>query len=170
MPETLTVPTLVMPSEAPLSVAKANVGVAAMVSTVMAAALLDGVAVVLLAKSVCLTWMAPAAYVALAPSVKLLTLAACAALQVVPPLVLYCQVAPASMPETLTVPTLVMPSLAPLSVARVKVGAAGAAVSTACRDVAAALLPWPAASVATPAATLTLMLPLKPELGVTTRL
>ena len=103
---------------------------------------------------------------------KLVVLAAWAALQVLPPLVLYCQVAPASIPVTLMVPTLVMPSVAlvPSSLARAKVGATGAAVSTACRDVAAALLPWPAASVATPAATLTLMLPLKPEPGVTTRL
>ena len=62
---------------------------------------------------------------------KLLTLAACAVLQLAPPLVLYCQVAPASMPETLTVPTLVMPSLLelPSAVARAKAGAAGAVVS-----------------------------------------
>ena len=77
-PETLTVPTLLMPSLAlaPVSVARANVGAAVMVSTVMAAALLDGVTVTLLAASVCLTWMAPAAYVVLAPSVKLVVLAA----------------------------------------------------------------------------------------------
>ena len=64
-------------------------------------------------------------------SVKLLTLAACAVLQLLPPLVLYCQVAPASMPVTLMVPTLVMPSLLelPSSVARAKVGAAGAVLS-----------------------------------------
>ena len=63
---------------------------------------------------------------------KLVTLAGCAVLQLVPPLVLYCQVAPVSMPVTLTVPMLVMPSLAmvPLSVARAKVGAAGAVPST----------------------------------------
>ena len=61
-----------------------------------------------------------------------MTLAACAALQLLPPLVLYCQVAPASMPVTLTVPILVMPSLAlvPVSAARAKVGAAGGVVST----------------------------------------
>ena len=74
--------------------------------------------------------MEPAAYVALA-SVKLVVLADCAALQLAPPLVLYCQVAPASMPVTLMVPTLVMPSLAlmPLSIARAKLGAAGGVVS-----------------------------------------
>ena len=67
----------------------------------------------------------------LADNVKLVTLAACALLQLLPPLVLYCQLAPASMPETLTVPMLVMPSLAlvPLSVASAKVGAAGAVMS-----------------------------------------
>ena len=103
---------------------------------------------------------------------KLVVLAACAALQVLPPLVLYCQVAPASMPETLMVPTLVMPSVAlvPLSVASAKLGAAGAAVSNPCNEVAAALLLRPAASTATPAATLTLMLPCRPELGVTSKL
>ena len=42
------------------------------------------------------------------------------------PLALYSQVAPASRPVTLTVPTLVMPSaaLAPVSLARASVGAA----------------------------------------------
>ncbi|MBK9205692.1 MAG: hypothetical protein IPL73_25345 [Candidatus Obscuribacter sp.] len=46
--------------------------------------------------------------------------------------VLYCQLAPGSMPVTFTLPRLVMPSLglAPLSVARARVGADGAALST----------------------------------------
>ena len=64
MPVTLTVPTLVMPSllELPLSVARAKAGAAgALVSTVMAVALLDGVTVVLLAASVWRSWMEPAA-------------------------------------------------------------------------------------------------------------
>ena len=46
--------------------------------------------------------------------------------------VLYCQLAPGSMPVTFMVPTLVMPSLLllPLSVVRANVGADGAALST----------------------------------------
>ena len=54
------------------------------------------------------------------------------ALQDVPLLVLYSQVALVSMSETVTVPSLVTPSelLEPLSMAREKEGAAGAAVST----------------------------------------
>ena len=79
MPETLMVPTLLMPSVAlvPLSVARANVGAAgAVVSTVIATALLDGVTVTLLAASVWRSWIEPAAYVALAGSAKLVTLAA----------------------------------------------------------------------------------------------
>ena len=60
-------------------------------------------------------------------SVKLLPLPV---VQLVPPLVLYCHVAPASSPATLTVPTLVMLSAAtPLSLARVMVGAEGGVVS-----------------------------------------
>ena len=49
-----------------------------------------------------------------------------------PALVLNCQVAPASRPDTFTVPTFVMPSvlLVPLSVAKENPGAAGALVST----------------------------------------
>ena len=52
--------------------------------------------------------------------------------QLVPLLVLYCQVAPVSIPETLTWPLLVMPSLPldPVSEASAKVGAAGAVRST----------------------------------------
>ncbi|MCY1241717.1 hypothetical protein D9M72_546370 [compost metagenome] len=50
------------------------------------------------------------------------------ATQVVPPSVLYSQVAPASMPVTLMVPSLVMPSVAesPVSLARTGVGLTGA--------------------------------------------
>ena len=47
-----------------------------------------------------------------------------------PPFTLYCQLAPASRPVTLTVPTLVLASPAvPLSVTRTKVGATGTVVS-----------------------------------------
>ena len=60
-------------------------------------------------------------------SVKLLPLPLT---QVVPPLLLYCQAAPASRPVTLTLPLLVMPSpTTPLSTARLRLGAAGTAVS-----------------------------------------
>ena len=61
-------------------------------------------------------------------SVKLLPLPAS---QLMPPLMLYCQVAPASSPLTLTLPLLVMPSpTTPLSTARLRPGAAGGVVST----------------------------------------
>jgi len=50
---------------------------------------------------------------------------------VVPPLVLYCQVAPVSKPVTVTVPALLMPSvlLAPVSLLRTTLGALGEALS-----------------------------------------
>src|SRR6185436_15431209 len=49
-----------------------------------------------------------------------------------PPLTLYCHDAPASRPVTLTVPTLVLPSLelGPVSLASASPGAAGGAMST----------------------------------------
>ena len=52
--------------------------------------------------------------------------------QLPPPLVEYCQLAPASRSATLTVPLLVMPSvsLAPVSAARARLGASGALLST----------------------------------------
>ena len=70
--------------------------------------------------------------------------------QLVPLLVLYSQVALSSMPLTLMVPTLVTPSelLAPLSVAREKAGALGAAVSTV-REMLLVLTVLPAASLTT---------------------
>ena len=64
MPETLTVPTLVTPSEweDPLSVAREKVGAAGEVaSTVIAAEFCDGVAETLPARSVCRTRIAPMA-------------------------------------------------------------------------------------------------------------
>ena len=66
----------------------------------------------------------------LAPSPLKVMLLPLPVVQLVPPLVLYCQVAPASRPATLTEPMLVMLSVAmPLLVARVIVGAAGGVVS-----------------------------------------
>ena len=52
--------------------------------------------------------------------------------QLLPPLVEYCQLVPASRPVTLTVPLFVMPSveLTPVSLAKARVGAVGAVVST----------------------------------------
>ena len=107
----------------PVSPAKPTVGVARVLSSVKA-------------RGVELLPTLPAASVwrtmtDLAPSpvkVKLLPLPVT---QVPPPLVLYCQLAPLSRPVTLTVPTLVMASVAdkPVSVARSKVGAMGGAVS-----------------------------------------
>ena len=72
------------------------------------------------------------------------------ALQDVPLLVLYSQVALVSMPETVTVPSLVTPSelLEPLSVARENAGALGAAVSTV-REMLLVLAVLPAASLTT---------------------
>ena len=57
--------------------------------------------------------------------------AVCDALQVLPPSVLYSQVAVASTPPTVTLVLLVMPSeLLPVSAAKAKVGALGCVVST----------------------------------------
>ena len=67
------------------------------------------------------------------PSVKLklLVAAACDALQVLPLSVLYCQVAPASTPLTVTPVLLVKPSvlLLPVSAVKAKLGALGSVVS-----------------------------------------
>ncbi|MCY1247804.1 hypothetical protein D9M72_611690 [compost metagenome] len=70
------------------------------------------------------------------------------ATQVVPPSVLYSQVAPDSMPVTLTVGLLVMPSVAeaPVSVARTAAGAA-TAVSSVTASGALLALTLPAASI-----------------------
>ncbi len=69
--------------------------------------------------------------------------------QVVPPLMLYCQVAPGSSPLTLTVPLLVMPSVAdtPVSTASAAVGAMGGIVSTVTAPSAPTWLTLPATSV-----------------------
>ena len=72
------------------------------------------------------------------------------AAQVVPPSVLNSQVAPSSRPLTATLPSLVMPSDAPLpvSLARASVAAAGPVRSTVIADVSdAAVLLFPAPSV-----------------------
>src|SRR3989339_219349 len=80
-------------------------------------------ALTLPAASVCLT------VTDLAPSPVTVKLAPVPAVKA-PPFTLYCQLAPASRPVTLTVPTLVMASPAvPLSVVRASVGATGAVVS-----------------------------------------
>ena len=123
-PLTLTVPLLVMRSvaELPLSLARATLGAATAESSVKASAL--DARLTLPAASVwrTMTVLAPSPL-----SVKLLPLPAS---QLVPPLMLYCQVAPASRPATLTLPLLVMPSpTVPLSSARLRLGATGAVVS-----------------------------------------
>ena len=63
--------------------------------------------------------------------VKLVVAAACEALHVEPLSVLYCHVAPASTPLTVTLVPLVMPSvlLLPVSLVKATEGAAGAEVS-----------------------------------------
>ena len=68
--------------------------------------------------------------------------------QELPLLVLYSQVASASMPETVIEPLLVTPSerLAPLSVSREKLGASGVVVSTV-SEIVLVLAVLPAASV-----------------------
>ena len=70
-------------------------------------------------------------------------------IQLLPPLVLYCQLAPGSSPATLTTPLVVMPSLAlePVSLAKVGTGDAGAVVSRVTLSAADASLTLPAASV-----------------------
>ena len=66
--------------------------------------------------------------------------------QVVPPSVLYCQVAPDSIPETLTVPVLLLPAL--LTVGKLKLIAVGAVVSIVMADeLVATVLVLPAVSV-----------------------
>ena len=63
--------------------------------------------------------------------VKLVVAAFCAALHVLPLLLLYCHVAPASMPLTVMLLSLVMLSvlLLPVSVVKANAGALGAEVS-----------------------------------------
>ena len=101
-------------------------GVGAVVSTTSADAMLAA-GLMLPAASLCRTCTAPAAKLPCG-RLKLVPLPL---FQVLPPLLLYCQVAPPSMPVTLTVPTLVMPSLAllPLSVASVGTSPDGSTVS-----------------------------------------
>ena len=151
-PLTLTLPALVTLSVArPLLVASAmtgaagavvsvgGVGVGTVVSRVKASAL--DAALTLPAASV---WRTVTDFAPSPVRVKLLPLPL---VQVLPPLLLYCQVAPLSRPATLTVPTLVMPSPAvPLSMARVGVGAE-TAVSSVKLSVAELALTLPAASV-----------------------
>ena len=125
-PVTLTVPTLLMWSltEMPLSSAKLRLGAAGAVLSRVNANALEA-ALTLPAASLwrTMTDLAPSPL-----SVKLLPLPAT---QLVPPLVLYCQVAPASRPLTLTLPLLVILSLArPLLLARLALGAMGGVVST----------------------------------------
>ena len=63
--------------------------------------------------------------------------------QVLPPLLLYCQVAPSSRPITVTVPAMLTPSLPllPLSLASFGVGATGASRSMKNEALLTALLP-----------------------------
>ena len=69
--------------------------------------------------------------------------------QLLPPLVEYCQLAPASRPVTLTVPLFVMPSLllVPVSLARARPGAVGALVSMVTAASCALALVLPARSL-----------------------
>ncbi len=71
------------------------------------------------------------------------------AIHVVPPLVLYCQAAPGSSPLKLTVPLLVIPSLAdaPVSLTSATTGATGGVWSTVTAPSAAGAPVLPAASV-----------------------
>ena len=88
------------------------------------------------------------------------------AFQLVPPLVLYSQVAPTTRLETLTVPSLVTPSelLDPVSFARAKVGAAGETVLMSMGVLSTpSVLVLPTASLKAPAGTE--MVPLAVELG-----
>ena len=139
-PATLTVPTLVMLSlPRPLSVPSVTVGAAAALSIVKASAL--ELALTLPATSVWRTMTD------LAPSPASVKLVPLPAVQLLPPLVLYCQVAPASRPVTLTVALLVMPSPAtPLSTASAATGDA-AAVSSVKASAVELVLTLPAASV-----------------------
>ena len=121
-PVTLTVPTLVIRSVlTPLFVAIDKLGALATASKVKASAV--ETALTLPAASVCLT------VTDLAPSPVTVRLVPVPAVNA-PPFTLYCQLAPASSPVTLTVPTLVLASPdVPLSVAKARVGAMGAVVS-----------------------------------------
>ena len=138
---TLTVPTLVMLSlPLPLLVARDAVGAAAAVSSVKVNAL--EAALVLPATSVCRS------VTDLAPSADSVTLLLLPAVQLVPALRLYSQVAPVSNPVTLTVPMFVMLSLPlPLLVAREAAGAEGAVPSRVKVSALEAVLVLPAASV-----------------------
>jgi len=122
----LIVPLLVMLSVAnvPVSVCSARLGaVGAVASMVIGLVFWLGVVVVLPARSVCLTLIVPGVYV---PSGRLKVVPV-PVVQLLPLSVLCCQVALVSMLLTLTVTTLVTPSLLnlPVSWARAMVGAAG---------------------------------------------
>ena len=103
----------------PESVASCNVGAVAVVSNVNANALL------LTLVPVEVVWRATTDFAPSLVNTKLLPLPV---IQLLPPSVLYCQLAPLVKPETVTVPSLVMPSVAllPVSVDSVSVGAEGA--------------------------------------------
>ena len=93
---------------------------------------------------------------------KLGVAAACAVLQVVPLSMLYCQVASASKPLTVTPPLLVMLSvlLLPVSAVKAKVGAEGGVVSRDTVKLTSDALKLPAVSMNFLLATLTTALPL----------
>ena len=93
--------------------------------------------------------------------VKLVVVDACDVLQVLPPSVLYSHVAPASMPLTVKLVSLVMLSLLLLPVSDVKatVGADGGVLSIVTVKLTAGELELPAVSVNFPLATLTTALP-----------
>ena len=127
-PNTLTVPLLVMPSLLllPVSAARAMLGAAGVLLS-MVIAPSWALALVLPARSLWRTRMLPALWVPLETPKEVPVPAS----QLTPPLVEYCQLAPASRPVTLTVVVLVMPSLLllPVSAARARLGAAAALVS-----------------------------------------
>ena len=118
--ETVTVPSLVRPSLSltPESV-KASVGAAAAVASSMKSNWVDST-LTLPAASVCLT------RTDFRPSSLSMTLVSKPAIQLPPPSVLYSQLASGSRSETVTVPSLVRPSLSltPESVTRASVGVA----------------------------------------------
>ena len=145
-PVTLTVPSVVMPSELedPVSLESASDGAdGAVVSTVMEPRL--ATEEVFPAWSVCLPFTAPLAYVPwLRVNEEPLPL-----VHEVPEFTEYCQVAFVSSPVTLTVPSVVMPSELedPVSLESASDGADGAVVSTVNVFTLNALLAFPAESV-----------------------
>ena len=123
-PLTVSAPLLVILSVSlvPVSVVRATVGAATVVSMVKASVV--ALAPTLPAVSVWRT------VTDLTPSPVKVKLVPVPAIHVVPASVLYFHVAPVSKPLTLTVPTLVMVSVArPLLVAKASVGATGGVVS-----------------------------------------